>query len=54
VFLDDIGSNLKAARQLGMTTIKVAEPAAAIAELEQVLGLKLGDGSVSQKGIPGQ
>ena len=42
VFLDDIGVNLKAARQLGMTTIKVAEPAAAISELEQVLGVKLG------------
>jgi len=42
VFLDDIGVNLKAARQLGMTTIKVAEPADAIAELERVLGVKLG------------
>jgi len=41
VFLDDIGVNLKAARALGMTTIKVAEPRAAIAELERVLGLPL-------------
>ena len=41
IFLDDIGVNLKAARQLGMTTIKVAEPATAIAELERVLGLSL-------------
>ncbi len=41
VFLDDIGVNLKAARALGMTTIKVAEPRAAIAELERVLGLSL-------------
>jgi putative hydrolase of the HAD superfamily len=41
VFLDDIGTNLKAARALGMTTIKVAEPQAAIAELERTLGLSL-------------
>ena len=38
VFLDDIGSNLKAARALGMTTIKVDEPDAALAELERVVG----------------
>jgi putative hydrolase of the HAD superfamily len=38
VFLDDLGVNLKAARALGMTTIKVTEPAAAIAELGEVLG----------------
>ncbi len=41
VFLDDIGSNLKAAREIGMTTIKVSEPAAALAELQQVLGFEL-------------
>ena len=41
VFLDDIGSNLKAARALGMTTIKVDEPDAALAELERVVGLSL-------------
>jgi putative hydrolase of the HAD superfamily len=41
VFLDDIGTNLKAARALGMTTIKVVEPDAAIAELEGVLGFAL-------------
>jgi putative hydrolase of the HAD superfamily len=33
IFLDDIGSNLKAARALGMTTIKVVEPGAALGEL---------------------
>ena len=38
VFLDDIGRNLKAARQLGMATIKVADPAQALDELEKVLG----------------
>jgi hypothetical protein len=41
VFLDDIGRNLKTARELGMTTIKVDEPEAALAELEQVLGFPL-------------
>jgi putative hydrolase of the HAD superfamily len=42
VFLDDLGINLKPARAMGMTTIKVADPARAIAELEDVLGFALG------------
>src|SRR5262249_32810686 len=37
VFLDDIGTNLKAARALGMTTIRVEEPEAALAELARCL-----------------
>ena len=41
VFLDDLGINLKPARAMGMTTIKVGDPAEAIAELEAVLGLRL-------------
>jgi putative hydrolase of the HAD superfamily len=41
VFLDDIGSNLKAARALGIATIKVEEPDTALAELEALLGLAL-------------
>jgi putative hydrolase of the HAD superfamily len=41
VFLDDLGANLKPARELGMTTIKVADPEAAVAELEAVLGFAL-------------
>ena len=41
VFLDDLGANLKPARALGMTTIKVAAPDAALAELESVLGFGL-------------
>jgi putative hydrolase of the HAD superfamily len=44
VFLDDLGVNLKPARALGMTTIKVADPAGALAELATVLGFAL-DGS---------
>jgi putative hydrolase of the HAD superfamily len=42
VFLDDLGVNLKPARAMGMTTIKVDDPAEAIAELEQVVGFPLG------------
>jgi len=41
VFLDDIGSNLKAARALGMATIKVEDPDAALRELETILELSL-------------
>ena len=41
IFLDDIGSNLKAARALGMTTIKVTAPEQALGELEAVLGFAL-------------
>jgi putative hydrolase of the HAD superfamily len=41
VFLDDIGYNLKAARALGMTTLKVDDPAHALAELERLLGFPL-------------
>lgn len=42
VYLDDLGVNLKPAREMGMTTIKVTSGAQAIAELETVTGLKLG------------
>lgn len=41
VYLDDLGTNLKPARAMGMHTIKVEDPAMAIAELESVLGLAL-------------
>lgn len=40
-FLDDIGRNLKPARELGMTTIKVDDPDAALRELGAVLGFDL-------------
>lgn len=42
VFLDDLGINLKPARAMGMTTIKVTDPSAALAELEAVVGFPLG------------
>lgn len=41
VFLDDLGINLKPARALGMATIKVTDPAAALAELEALVGFPL-------------
>jgi putative hydrolase of the HAD superfamily len=41
VFLDDLGVNLKTARALGMTTIKVGDPGVALAELGAVLGFGL-------------
>lgn len=44
VFLDDIGRNLKTARSLGMTTIKVDDPESALAELASLVGFAL-DGS---------
>ena len=39
VFLDDLGINLKSARQMGMHTIKVVSGPQAIAELYSVLGV---------------
>jgi putative hydrolase of the HAD superfamily len=41
VYLDDLGINLKPARAMGMTTIKVDSAPQALAELEGVLGLAL-------------
>ena len=41
VFLDDLGVNLKPARAMGMTTIKVVDPDEALAELEAAVGFPL-------------
>lgn len=41
VFLDDLGVNLKTARDMGMTTIKVTDPETALAELGDIVGLDL-------------
>lgn len=41
IYLDDLGINLKPARALGMRTIKVGDPDAAIAELESMVGIPL-------------
>lgn len=39
LFLDDLGVNLKPARELGMRTIKVADPIVAIRELGEALAI---------------
>jgi putative hydrolase of the HAD superfamily len=41
IFLDDIGRNLKAARALGMTTIKVNDPDEALRALGELIGIAL-------------
>jgi putative hydrolase of the HAD superfamily len=41
VYLDDLGINLKPAREMGMTTIKVLNAPQALAELEAATGLSL-------------
>ena len=43
VYLDDLGMNLKPARALGMTTIKVDSAAQALGELEAILRIPLLD-----------
>jgi putative hydrolase of the HAD superfamily len=41
IYLDDLGINLKPARALGMRTIKVGDPDAAIDELQAMVGIPL-------------
>lgn len=41
IFLDDIGRNLKSAKALGFTTIKVSEPETALSELSGLLKFEL-------------
>jgi putative hydrolase of the HAD superfamily len=41
VYLDDLGINLKPAREMGMRTIKVASAAQALEELEAIVGFPL-------------
>ncbi len=41
VYLDDLGINLKPARAMGMTTVRVDDPARALAELGGIIGLDL-------------
>ena len=43
VYLDDLGVNLKPAREMGMTTIKVIDAPQAIRDLETATGLALTD-----------
>ncbi|KAI9665332.1 MAG: hypothetical protein M1831_001769 [Alyxoria varia] len=56
LFLDDIGANLKGAREIGMRTLKVADTRTAVRELERVTGLRLlddGDGDAGDEGRVG-
>jgi beta-phosphoglucomutase-like phosphatase (HAD superfamily) len=50
IFLDDIGTNLKAAKQFGMRTIKVnlGRTKEAVRELEQAVGMSLIDENASR------
>ncbi|MDC0569736.1 hypothetical protein OAO64_00240 [Gammaproteobacteria bacterium] len=41
IFLDDLGINLKPAKELGMRTIKVIDPDVALDELQSLLGFQL-------------
>ena len=41
IFLDDLGINLKPAKELGMKTIKVIDPDVALEELQSLLDFKL-------------
>ncbi|XP_062890706.1 acyl-CoA dehydrogenase family member 11 isoform X2 [Mobula hypostoma] len=41
IFLDDVGENLKAAAQIGISTVKFSDTATAIKELESLLGFPL-------------
>lgn len=47
VYLDDLGVNLKPARDMGMNTIKVLSGAQAIADLEAATGLTLRDSAAA-------
>jgi putative hydrolase of the HAD superfamily len=48
VYLDDLGINLKPARAMGMHTIKVTEPDAALVELSALTGLDFDTGEGGQ------
>ncbi|MFO7840189.1 MAG: HAD family phosphatase [Desulfosalsimonadaceae bacterium] len=52
VFLDDIGRNLKPARQLGMETVRVDSEEGALSSLEELLGLDFGSGGSVQALAP--
>ena len=41
MFLDDLGGNVKCAREVGMTTVRVRVTEKALRELEALLGVRL-------------
>ena len=44
VFLDDLGRNLKSAREVGMITVRVRETEKALRELASLVGVRLEGG----------
>ena len=54
VFLDDIGANLKTAARLGMLTIKVEDPDAALRGLGEAIGVELFDRTPAADSEPGE
>lgn len=52
VFLDDLGHNLKTAKNMGIHTIKVENPLQAVMELENYLSLKLSDYDENTREVP--
>jgi putative hydrolase of the HAD superfamily len=44
-YLDDLGINLKPAREMGFHTVKVVDPALALAELSELVGVSLDGGA---------
>nr|XP_039271290.1 acyl-CoA dehydrogenase family member 10-like [Styela clava] len=51
IFLDDIGSNIKAAKSLGIRCIKVENIPASLAQLEQILQFSLSNPIPETKGV---
>jgi putative hydrolase of the HAD superfamily len=49
-YLDEAGRNLKPARRMGMTTIKVIDPRAALAELGEKIGFPLVEEAEAREG----
>ena len=41
MFLDDLGHNVRSAREVGMTAVRVRETETALRELEILLGVRL-------------
>ena len=39
IYLDDLGINLKPARAIGMTTVKVTDPNIAVSQVKNFLGI---------------
>ena len=49
VFLDDLGRNLKSAREVGMITVRVRETEKALRELASLVGVRLVEGEGAEE-----